>query len=122
MDASTRFQKWQDFPQQVAPAGSWSVSAAELHHKTSQNLREIGPSVHDGGPSANGEAGCVVLTNENVCLVACAVQCRAPDGTGAGRVVAPGGTYHQSWIITWTRSQAPGDWRQYRSSLTSQTS
>ena len=77
MDASTRFQKWQDFPQQVAPAGSWSVSAAELHHKTSQNLREIGPSVHDDGELSNGATVFVVLTNGNVCLVACAERVMA---------------------------------------------
>ena len=62
----------------------WSVSAAEFHHKTSQNLREIGPSVHDGGEAANGVAGMFVLTNQNVCLVACALLCSARHGGRAG--------------------------------------
>ena len=81
MNTRTRFQKWQDFPWQVvAPACSswlWSVSAPELHHKTSQNLREIGPSVHDDGELSNGATVFVVLTNGNVCLVACAERVMA---------------------------------------------
>ena len=45
---------------------------AVLHHKKSQNLREIGPSVHDGREPANGGMGMFVLTNQTLCLVACA--------------------------------------------------
>ena len=76
---------------------------AELHHKTSQNLREIGPSVHDGREPANGVMGMFVLTNQTLCLVACARH----GGRAGYWLVGPGLTvsYHQSWIITWTRWQ-----------------
>ena len=55
--------------------GSWSVSAAMpsfIIRLESQNLREIGPSVHDDGEPANGVMGMFVSANQNVCLVACA--------------------------------------------------
>ena len=62
---------------------------AVLHHKKSQNLREIGPSVHDGREPANGVMGMFVLTNQTVCLVACA---RHGGRAGAGCVLQAGKT------------------------------